>query len=86
MPAVARSSTALEVVCDQWNRYKTPNGGGQSSPVCKKCGTEYTTAQAAVQKMFGITEYQFEYLPKPSPAFRSSLVIPRVIRMGFPHV
>ena len=45
-----------------------------------------TTAQAAVQKMFGITEYLFECLPKPSPAFRSSLVIPRVIRMGFPHV
>jgi hypothetical protein len=37
--------------------YKTPNGGGGSSPVCPRCGKEYTKAQAGVQQMFGVTEY-----------------------------
>ena len=39
-----------------WN-YKSPGGGGQTSPVCEKCGKEYTTAQALLQKQFGVTEY-----------------------------
>jgi hypothetical protein len=35
----------------------TPSGGGGTSPVCPKCGAEYTTAQKAMHEMYGITEY-----------------------------
>ena len=36
---------------------ETPGGGGNKSPVCPKCGAEYTKAQAAMQDLYGITTY-----------------------------
>jgi hypothetical protein len=58
--------THVPVVAGFWDAV-TPAGGGNKSPVCPKCGAEYTTAQATMQKMFGITTYDMPVCTPTTP-------------------